>query len=150
MKRTTTTTAILATALTVALATPADAAPSVKSRALSTAKAQNGDAYQYGAEGPSRFDCSGLTFYSYGKAGRKIPRTAQQQYNATRHVSAPKVGDLVFIGYGAKSIYHVGIYAGGGKMWNANTGSYRGRRVVLAPVSEYTAGSPRAYFGQVK
>jgi len=58
----------------------------------------------------------------------------------------------VFIGKSSGGIYHVGIYAGWrdgkGWMWNANTGSYRGRKVVLAPVSEYTAGSPRAYCGR--
>ena len=123
-------------------------------RALKVAAAQKNDRYQYGAEGPSRFDCSGLTWYAYKRSGKTLPRTAQAQYNKSRHVSpsSRKVGDLVFIGRSSRGIYHVGIYAGfwsgKGWMWNANTGSYRGRKVVLAPIKEYTAGSPRAYYGR--
>ncbi|HET9860559.1 MAG TPA: NlpC/P60 family protein, partial [Nocardioidaceae bacterium] len=30
---------------------------------------QKGDRYAYGAAGPNRFDCSGLIYYSYRKAG---------------------------------------------------------------------------------
>lgn len=123
--------------------------------ALNVAAAQKGDPYRYGAAGPDAFDCSGLTLYSYGKAGKKLPRTAQAQYNSTRRISAGSLqpGDLVFIGNSPSGIYHVGIYAGywSGKswMWNANTGPYRGRMVALAPISEYTAGSPNAYYGRV-
>ena len=141
-------------AVLISPATQAEAAPSLSQRALSVAAAQKGDPYKWGAEGPDRFDCSGLTYYSYRKSGKTLPRTAQAQYNKSKHVapSARRVGDLVFIGKSSGGIYHVGIYAGWrdgkGWMWNANTGSYRGRKVVLAPVSEYTAGSPRAYYGR--
>lgn len=110
-------------------ATPAEAA-TVKARALSVAKAQNGDWYKYGATGPTRFDCSGLTLYSYKKVGKKLPRTAAQQYNATRRVSASKrqPGDLVFFGSPA---YHVGIYAGSGKIWHAPG---KGKKVRLEKI----------------
>lgn len=146
----------VAGALVTALLVPAEAqaAPSLAQRAMSVAAAQKGDPYQWGAEGPYRFDCSGLVYYSYRKSGKTLRRTAQGQYNASRKVSPSyrKPGDLVFIGRSSGSIYHVGIYAGfwsgKGWMWNANTGSYRGRKVVLAPISEYTAGSPRAYYGR--
>lgn len=134
----------------VATATPADAA-SVKSKAYSVAKAQKNDPYKYGAAGPSRFDCSGLVYYSYGKVGKKLSRTAQGQYNGSRHIGAGsrQVGDLVFFGASSKKITHVGVYAGSGKIYNANTGSYRGYKVVLAPISEYTRGK-HVYYGQVK
>src|SRR5919205_2259669 len=33
------------------------------------ARAQVGDPYRYGAEGPGSFDCSGLVIYAYTKAG---------------------------------------------------------------------------------
>lgn len=141
-------------AVLVAPATQAQAAPSLAQRALSVAAAQKGDPYQWGAEGPGKFDCSGLTYYSYRQSGKTLPRVAQSQYNKSHHVapSDRRVGDLVFIGRSSGSIYHVGIYAGywsgKGWMWNANTGSYRGRKVVLAPISEYTAGTPRAYYGR--
>ena len=129
-------------------------AATLAQRAMSVAAAQKGDPYQWGAEGPNRFDCSGLVWYSYKRVGKTLPRVAQSQYNKSSKVSPSnrRPGDLVFIGRSSGSIYHVGIYAGfwsgKGWMWNANTGSYRGRKVVLAPISEYTYGSPRAYYGR--
>lgn len=73
-----------------------------------------------GATGPRRFDCSGLTLYSFKKAGKKLPRTAAQQYNKTHHISSGsrRAGDLVFFHYGS-NVYHVGIYAGHNKIWHA-------------------------------
>lgn len=148
-------TAAALTSLLVSPAVSAEAAtPTLAVRALSTAAAQKGDPYRWGATGPNAFDCSGLTYYSYRRNGKTLARTAQGQYNKSYKVSPShrKPGDLVFIGRSSGSIYHVGIYAGywsgKGWMWNANTGSYRGRKVVLAPIAEYTYGSPRAYYGR--
>ncbi|AXI85536.1 C40 family peptidase [Actinospica acidiphila] len=96
------------------------AAATVGSKALKVAASKKGAPYQWGATGPSRFDCSGLTLYSFKKAGKKLPRTAAQQYNKTRHISksSRKVGDLVFFHSGSY-VYHVGIYAGKNKIWHA-------------------------------
>ncbi|ABJ65186.1 C40 family peptidase [Levilactobacillus brevis] len=83
------------------------------------AKAQLGKPYGWGSTGPSRFDCSGFTSYVYKKgASKKIPRTAQAQYNKYKHVSYKNIkkGDLVFFGGSKHSISHVGLYVGGGKM----------------------------------
>ncbi|WP_240802694.1 NlpC/P60 family protein [Streptomyces sp. A0642] len=138
--------------LVLGAASPAEAA-TLKQKALNVAKAQKGDRYQRGAAGPSRFDCSGLTFYSFGKAGKKIPRTAQGQYNKSKHVSPSrrKAGDLVFIGRTSGKIYHVGIYAGywSGKGWMWDSPK-PGRTVGLHPIKNYTDGSPRAFYGEVK
>ncbi|MFJ4923067.1 C40 family peptidase [Streptomyces sp. NPDC088725] len=89
-------------------------------KALQIAASKKGSPYSWGATGPRRFDCSGLTVYSYKKAGKKLPRTTQQQYNKTRHISASKrkKGDLVFFHWG-NNVYHVGIYAGSGKIWHS-------------------------------
>ncbi|MFI8441801.1 C40 family peptidase [Streptomyces rochei] len=89
-------------------------------KALQIAASKKGSQYAWGAVGPHRFDCSGLTLYSFKKAGKKLPRTAAQQYNKTRHISAAnrKAGDLVFF-HSGRSVYHVGIYAGKGKIWHA-------------------------------
>ncbi|RLV65159.1 NLP/P60-family protein [Streptomyces sp. CBMAI 2042] len=89
-------------------------------KALKIAASKKGAPYKYGAAGPSRFDCSGLTVYSFKKAGKKLPRTAQQQYNKTSRISSSKrkPGDLVFF-HSGRSVYHVGIYAGGGKIWHS-------------------------------
>jgi cell wall-associated NlpC family hydrolase len=145
----------IATAFTLAMPSNAEAAVPLKVQALNVAAAQKNDPYRYGATGPNAFDCSGLTTYSYKKVGKTIPRTAQAQYNKATKVSPSnrQKGDLIFIGKSSGSIYHVGIYAGfwdgKGWMWNANTGDYRGHKVVLAPIREYTAGSPRAYYGRL-
>ena len=68
--------------------------------ALSYAYAQIGCKYTYGATGPcsTGFDCSGLTMKSWAAAGVTLPRTASQQYYATKHVSAAnkQPGDLIF------------------------------------------------------
>ncbi|MGW1892659.1 C40 family peptidase [Streptomyces sp. NPDC002004] len=89
-------------------------------RALQVAASKRGAPYQWGATGPRRFDCSGLTLYSFKRAGKKLPRTAAAQYNRTRHVPASQrqQGDLVFFHYGS-SVYHVGIYAGKGRIWHS-------------------------------
>lgn len=92
------------------------------STVYNTAKKYLGKPYVYGATGPRAFDCSGFTGYVYKKAAKiTLPRTAQAQYNAYKHVSASKVtkGDLVFFGYSKHSISHVGLYVGNGKMIDA-------------------------------
>ncbi|MET9732553.1 C40 family peptidase [Streptomyces sp. NPDC006458] len=96
------------------------AAATPATKALQVAASKKGSPYRYGATGPYRFDCSGLTLYSYKKAGKTLPRTAAQQYNKTRHISSRnrKAGDLVFFHSGS-NVYHVGIYAGKGKIWHS-------------------------------
>ncbi|GAA3490782.1 hypothetical protein GCM10018987_48650 [Streptomyces cremeus] len=95
-------------------------AATLATKALNIAASKRGAPYKYGAAGPSRFDCSGLTLYSFKRAGKTLPRTAQSQYNKTRHISASQRqrGDLVFFHRG-RSVYHVGIYAGSNKMWHS-------------------------------
>ncbi len=66
-------------------------------RAMKIALAQRGDPYRYGAAGPNAFDCSGLTSFSYARAGRSIPRTTDQQKAGLRAVSksAKRKGDII-------------------------------------------------------
>lgn len=80
--------------------------------AARVAARQKGDPYRYGASGPGAFDCSGLTSYSFRKAGMKLPRTANSQYQRVRKIKKRNIrkGDLVFFGGSRK--YHVGIYWG--------------------------------------
>ncbi|GEP24660.1 MAG: NlpC/P60 family protein [Lentilactobacillus diolivorans] len=83
------------------------------------AKKHLGSRYVFGAVGPTNFDCSGFTQYVYKKSvSKKIPRTAQAQYNGTKKVSKKNVqkGDLVYFGGSKSSISHVGMYIGNGKM----------------------------------
>lgn len=157
MKRTMQYAVISSLMLGAFFATAPDAeAATLRSSAMASAHTQKGARYVYGAEGGySRgYDCSGLTYWAYKRHGKTLARTAQSQYNKSRHISPKdrKPGDLIFIQDRYGRVYHVGIFTGvrGGKGWmlNANTGSYRGRKVVEAPVQEYTAGSPRAVYGR--
>ncbi|WP_326772995.1 C40 family peptidase [Streptomyces sp. NBC_01445] len=74
------------------------------------------------------FDCSGLTTFAFARAGIRLPRTAAAQAGRGRRIPASAgqgalhPGDLVFFGYAQgrdSTIYHVGIYLGGGQMVNA-------------------------------
>ncbi|NTS21843.1 C40 family peptidase, partial [Bacteroides fragilis] len=47
----------------------------------------SGASHVYGANGPSAFDCSGLTSWAYRQAGVEIPRTSQAQAAAGKQVS---------------------------------------------------------------
>ncbi|MGX7417873.1 bifunctional lytic transglycosylase/C40 family peptidase [Carnobacterium gallinarum] len=81
--------------------------------------------YVFGGASPeTSFDCSGLTQWTYGKAGINLPRIAQAQYEATQHISLEqaKAGDLVFFHSTYNTIdyvTHVGIYVGNNKMYHA-------------------------------
>ncbi|MFG2118498.1 NlpC/P60 family protein [Streptomyces sp. NPDC048710] len=89
------------------------------SAAFSAAQSKIGSPYVYGASGPSSFDCSGLTSWSYAQAGVSIPRTSEAQANIGTRIynqSDLKVGDLVFF-YG--DLHHVGLYAGNGQVLHA-------------------------------
>lgn len=92
--------------------------------AVSTAAAQIGKPYEWAAEGPDSFDCSGLTMYAWDKAGVSMPHSSAAQFNSFPHVKKKDLrpGDLVFYG---SPIHHVGIYEGGGTMINApETGEF--------------------------
>ncbi|GAB3597400.1 C40 family peptidase [Angustibacter peucedani] len=104
----------------------------VAARAVRYAATRKGSRYHLGSAGPRRFDCSGLTQWSYRHAGRRIPRSSQQQWRATRHVHTAqrRVGDLVFFFHG-KRAYHVGIYAGHGQIWHAPKPGSRVKKVRL-------------------
>jgi cell wall-associated NlpC family hydrolase len=92
--------------------------------AVATAAAQIGKPYQWGAAGPDRFDCSGLTMYSWAHAGVSMGHYTGSQWAEFPHVPLSELapGDLVFFG---SDIHHVGIYEGGGVMIHApQTGDF--------------------------
>lgn len=136
--------------MVLAAAPSSQAATTIRSKAMAVAAKQKGDPYVWGATGPNAFDCSGLVYYSYNKVGKRLPRTAQAQYNSSHHHSPSNrhKGYLIFIGTSSRSIYHVGIYAGfwdgHGWMWDAPK---PGRTVGLHQIRYYTAGAPRAFYG---
>ena len=89
------------------------------------ALSQLGKPYVWGGNSPTTsFDCSGLVQWAYGQVGVSLPRTAQEQYDATMRLSPAdlKPGDLVFFAAtyaSADVITHVGVYLGDGMMVNA-------------------------------
>jgi cell wall-associated NlpC family hydrolase len=94
----------------------------VATQAVDVALAQVGTPYLWGGDTTSGFDCSGLVQYSYARAGLALPRTAQEQYDATVHLRPAtdlQPGDLVFFGTGPDGVHHVGIALGDGRMVDA-------------------------------
>lgn len=101
-----------------------------------------GTPYQWGADGPDSFDCSGFTSYVYRHFGVSLPRTSGEQSGYGRSVSRDnlKPGDLVFFG---SPVHHVGIYVGNGCYIHA---PQTGDVVKISPLnrSDY-AGARRVF-----
>ena len=89
---------------------------------LSTARKYDGSYYRHGGTTPAGFDCSGYTRYVFGKLGQSLPHNSAAQYTVVKHVSRSnaRAGDLIFFRSGSGSIYHVGIFAGHGKLYHAS------------------------------
>ncbi|MFK0202129.1 C40 family peptidase [Streptomyces lavendulae] len=128
------------------------------SQALRRAAARIGTPYAYGGGGPggpsrgyceggngftdgrctasttSGFDCSSLVQYAYWPH-TQLPRTAAAQYQATSHRPVTRgelrPGDLLFWAHRDGSIYHVGLYAGDGRVLHAPR---TGRQVEVVPL----------------
>ena len=98
--------------------------------AVAFAKAQLGKPYVYGADGPSSYDCSGLTMAAWGAAGVSMSHSSSAQAYEFPQVSMSNiaVGDLV-VYYG--SLHHVGIYVGGGMIIHA---AMPGTVIQYAPI----------------
>ncbi|MCF4122128.1 NlpC/P60 family protein [Antribacter sp. KLBMP9083] len=92
--------------------------------AVAWARSKIGLDYQPGGNGPTAYDCSGLTSGAWASAGVSITRTSRSQYLAVGKVaySALRPGDLIFYATDTadpSTIFHVAIYAGGGRMIEA-------------------------------
>jgi cell wall-associated NlpC family hydrolase len=88
--------------------------------ALRYALTRRGDAYVWGAAGPSQFDCSGLVVWSFAQEGISLPHYTGSLWDLGTHVSEADLepGDLVFF-FADES--HVGIFVGNGLMVDAPT-----------------------------
>ncbi|SDK72777.1 Cell wall-associated hydrolase, NlpC family [Nonomuraea maritima] len=92
--------------------------------AANWALSQLGKPYVWAADGPSSYDCSGLTMRAWERAGVRL-----DHWTGTQWTSGPRVpldqlrrGDLLFFGRitdDPGSIHHVGIYVGRGQMVHA-------------------------------
>ncbi|WP_415950801.1 NlpC/P60 family protein [Streptomyces sp. KLOTTS4A1] len=119
---------------------PVAGAPSARAAAaLAAVRQAVGRPYVWGANGPSGFDCSGLTQWAYAQAGVGLPRTSQAQRHAGRQVPLAQAqpGDLVTYRADAS---HVAMYVGDGQVVHAPYpgASVRYDPVGMMPVSSVT------------
>ncbi|WP_200335682.1 C40 family peptidase [Thiocystis violacea] len=97
-----------------------------------------GKKYVWAEEGPKAFDCSGLTYYSFGRMNLEIPRVSRDQ--AKEGVEVPldalQYGDLVFFDTGEHftgTVTHVGVYIGDEKFQHASS---RNGRVMISSLND--------------
>ena len=97
-------------------------------KAVEYATAQIGKPYEWGAEGPETYDCSGLTSQAWAAAGQGIPRTSQEQWKQLDRVAVEDMlpGDLIIYNSDAS---HVAMYIGDGAIVHAPR---PGRTVTIA------------------
>lgn len=102
---------------------------------LAIARSQVGAPYRYGGASPRGFDCSGLVYYAYRKAGIPVPRTTSALYRDAKHISLPQLlpGDLLFFRLSSHHVAHVGIYAGKGRFIHAPSSD---KRVAYAAIND--------------
>lgn len=91
-----------------------------------------GKPYVWAAEDPKiGFDCSGLVYWAFNRAGFNLPRTTARGYqNVFRYVSRDELqaGDVVYFSYGRLGrnvVDHIGIYVGDGMMIDASSSEGR-------------------------
>ncbi|MER7969329.1 NlpC/P60 family protein [Streptomyces sp. NPDC096080] len=100
-------------------------------RAVDYALRQLGKPYEWGAEGPGTYDCSGLTSKAWEHAGTPIPRTSEEQWARLRHIPLGELrpGDLVVY---FPEATHVALYLGEGKVVQAPR---TGEKVTVSPMA---------------
>ncbi|MFI8193208.1 NlpC/P60 family protein [Streptomyces sp. NPDC085946] len=99
--------------------------------AVRYAVAQLGKPYEWGAEGPESYDCSGLTSGAWAHAGTPIPRTSQEQWKRLTRIPLGELrpGDLVIY---FPEATHVAMYLGDGTVVQAPR---PGARVKVSPIA---------------
>ncbi|MFD5739336.1 NlpC/P60 family protein [Streptomyces massasporeus] len=100
-------------------------------RAVRYAVRQLGKPYEWGAEGPKTYDCSGLTWQAWAEAGTPVPRTSQEQWKRLERIPLDELrpGDLVV--YFPKAT-HVALYLGDGMVVHAPR---PGAKVKVSPIA---------------
>ena len=113
-----------------------DAAAPAEAQLLATARRYLGTRYRLGGTKPSAFDCSGFVRFVFARHGVQLPRTAREQAGSGHSIvvgpDSLRVGDLLFFRTKRGAASHVAIYAGGGRIIHASSGSRRVRYDDLA------------------
>lgn len=119
----------------------------LRNRLIDEALRYEGTPYRYHGDTEKGMDCSGLVSASFRAIGKKIPRTASEQYRAGSPLRTEELipGDLVFFRNTAgPGITHVGIYLDEG--WFIHSSTSRGvirSRLNDTYYSRHYAGSRR-------
>ena len=113
----------------VPVANPAPNQSVAVQRAIAYARAQIGKPYQWGAAGPSTFDCSGLTMQAWARGGIALGHYTGAQFDQSTIISMAdaRPGDLLFFSSDGTvaGIHHVALYIGGGQYIEApHTGAF--------------------------
>ncbi len=103
------------------VAKPVSTSVSKAQAVIDEAKKYIGTPYLWGGNTPAGFDCSGFVKYVFNKVGISLPRTVATQWNATRPVSAPQPGDIVYYQTYKSGPSHNGIYLGNNKFIHAGS-----------------------------
>jgi peptidoglycan DL-endopeptidase CwlO len=121
--------AAAARAAAAGLRSPAAYTPGRAGIAVRYAYGALGKPYEWGADGPNSYDCSGLTMAAWRAAGVQLPHNAEMQWHAVPHLSRSQLrpGDLVFY----ENLGHVAIYVGNGQIVQAPT---FGETVKVSPI----------------
>jgi cell wall-associated NlpC family hydrolase len=100
-------------------------------RAVRFAVRQIGKPYEWGAEGPEAYDCSGLTSEAWAHAGTPVPRTSQEQWARLERLPLRRLrpGDLVVY---FPEATHVALYLGDGMVVHAPR---PGAKVKVSPIA---------------
>ncbi|MGW5900736.1 NlpC/P60 family protein [Streptomyces althioticus] len=109
----------------------ANAPSAAGERAVRYAVEQLGKPYEWGAEGPETYDCSGLTSEAWRAAGAEVPRTSQEQWARLERIDLVDLrpGDLVVYFHDAT---HVALYLGDGMVVQAPR---PGARIKVSPIA---------------
>ena len=110
-----------------ALADSVSAATEKSQKLIEVGKEYIGTPYRFGGliknGEPVAFDCSLFVQHVYASLGVELPRTSIEQAKKGEKVDRGSIsqGDLLFFRTNGKSISHVAIYVGNGKMIHASS-----------------------------
>lgn len=110
---------------------------------------QKGAKYKYGAKGPKKFDCSGLTAYVYTANNVDLPNGSYNQAKVGKKVSLSKAkpGDLVFFGKRGK-VNHVALIIKNSSAGLEVVHSTSGSGVIQENISKSSYWKPRILYAR--